>query len=116
MALDPRVSNNIDNYANESNYRWYYKPFVSTKFKARLLGFPQLPKELPVTPADVRYTVPESHTARIDMIAKDFYGNDYLNLIWIIMLYNGIQDPFQEIQPGTELYIPDRSTFEGVLV
>lgn len=81
-----------------------------------MLGIAQLPKTLPVSVNDVKYKVLKSEEGRLDIIAKKFYGDEYQDLMWVIMLYNQILDPFADIDVGTNLYIPMKSTIEGILI
>ncbi len=114
--LEQRISNNNSTYNSPSNYRWYYKKIASSNMGVNLLGIAQLPKQLPTSVNDIKYKVLKSEEGRIDIIAKKFYGDEYQDLMWIIMLYNGIHDPFKGFEVGTELYIPLKSTFDGILI
>jgi len=114
--LEQRISNNTSLYDSTSNYRWYYKKITSKNFGQNILGIAQLPKNLPTSVNDIKYKVLKSEEGRLDMIARKFYGDNYQNLMWVIMLYNGITDPFKNFQVGTELYIPLQSTIDGILI
>ena len=116
MSYDEKVANNMSNYDTTSNFRWYNKRFYSEHYEEVILGMPQLPKELPVSALDKKYTVQTEDSGRLDIITKKFYGEDYKNLMWVIMLYNRIRNPYTSFEAGTELYIPDRSTIDGRLI
>jgi len=114
--LEQRISNNSITYGTSSNYRWYYKKITSKNYNANILGIPQLPKTLPVSVNDIKYKVLKSEEGRLDVIARKFYGAEYQDLMWVIMIYNNINDPFKQLEVGTELYIPLKSTIDGVLI
>ena len=115
MALNQKISDN-QSYYYTSNYRWYYKKRYSENYDTTILSSAILPKDLPVSGMDKKYKIEKSVENRIDMIAHKFYGKDYINLIWIIMLYNNIKNPYEDLIAGRELYIPDKSTIEGRLI
>lgn len=116
MAVVQKVSNNMTNYPVQSNYRHYYKPLFSNTFDSVILGTAALPRELPVSEADRRWTIEPQYNLRLDMISYKWYGAlDYINLMWVLMLYNNAHDPFRDFPTGKEIYIPARSTFEGRL-
>lgn len=114
--MSEKVSNNITNYDGASNYRSYYRKITYEAFdNSLMLGIPELPTELPVGPNDKKYKIKKSEEGRLDIIAKKFYGDEYLDFMWIIMIYNDIFDPYQEITAETELYIPSRETLTSIL-
>jgi hypothetical protein len=116
MSLEKKVSNNLDNYQTTSNYRWYYKRINSAIYNQQILGFPNFPKELPTSALDRRYEIETAFANRLDMITKKFYGNDYKNLMWVIMLYNNITNPFTGFEAGKVIYVPDRSTIQDRII
>ncbi len=141
-----RISNNIIRYNPESNFANYYRQIISPSFSNQtILGIPELPKNLPVSALDRRWEITKEYEYRVDKIAFKFYGINYIDYIWIILLYNKPQtsmtteevnkkiiilpdeqdldpeprrgvDPFQDFVVGREIYIPDRSTVDGRLI
>ena len=115
--MSEKVSNNISNYETTSNYRWYYRKFSSEVFQQQMLSVAEFPRQLPVSGLDRKYVIEPALAGRLDMISLKFYGSDHINLMWIIMLYNNILDPYKELEAGATLYIPDRNTLvQGELI
>lgn len=144
--MSEKVSNNISIYNSESNYASYYRIFFSSNFDGNIIGRPELPKILPVTALDTRWIIEKKYHYRLDMIAQKWYGREYIDFIWVLMLYNqpsenpAIQvketgvfkkvilpedeqvdaktgvDPFKDFPAGREIYIPSRTTVEGRII
>lgn len=114
--INQKVSNN-NAYSTDSNYRWYYRKIDHPDYLTKVFALPDLPSELPVSDLDVTYEIKTSEENRIDIVAFKFYKEErYKDLIWVLMLYNNILDPYEELSVGTVLYIPDLSTIEGKLI
>lgn len=145
MAINEKVSNNITNYNVESNYSSYYRRFRSNTFNQNILGIAELPRTLPVSELDRKWMITKAYHYRLDRISKRWYGSDYLDFMWVLMLYNKPLDnetaenegrqinkvilpgderpeskpgvnPFKDFPAGREIYIPDRSTIQNRLI
>jgi hypothetical protein len=63
---------------------------------------------------DIRFSVPASASVEIDAstesnlpyLAEKYLGDQ--NLWWIILEYNGLIDPIDDVSPGVTLLIPER--------
>jgi hypothetical protein len=55
-------------------------------------------------PSDIVYYVEKKYVGRPQFLGYIFYGD--VGLWWVIMMYNGILDPFAEIIEGKLLNIP----------
>lgn len=55
----------------------------------------------------------ESANTRLDLIADDVYGD--VNLMWVIMVANGIRLWTRDIQPGTKLRLPSEQAVASVI-
>lgn len=86
--MSERVANNISSYNSSSNYASYYRIYFSRNFDTKLVGIPELPKQLPVSALDRRWTIERKYHYRVDLISEKWYGDDYINFIWILLLYN----------------------------
>ena len=86
--MSEKVANNISIYNQESNYTSYYRLFFSKAFDHQMLGIPELPRNLPVSALDRRWVIERKYHYRIDLISHKWYGREYLDFIWILMLYN----------------------------
>lgn len=64
-------------------------------------------------PERTRIQVNEETAANLPGIAAKFLGSRYY--WWVILMYNGLSDPLNDIIPGTVLSIPDSQQF-GVFV
>lgn len=56
---------------------------------------------------DFKYTnatIPAGMEHRADLISNAVYGTPKLD--WLILWFNGIKDPFQELNPGDSIRIP----------
>lgn len=67
----------------------------------------------PESARDVHHTVVEGQELRLDLIAYSYYRTP--ELWWVIALVNDIVSPFDEIEVGDVLRIPNISTVISVL-
>lgn len=66
-------------------------------------------------PDDFLYTIEAQYANRPDLLAYDLYDN--AGLWWVFTQRNldVIQDPIFDFTPGTQIYIPKRSSLFSVL-
>lgn len=66
-----------------------------------------------IVPAKLSYTVTQSSQNNAPGIAFDFYGSaDYW---WVILLFNGILDPVEDLTPGRVLQLPTLADINAFL-
>ena len=49
--------------------------------------------------------IPAGYAHRPDLIANLFYGSP--SFMWVLLLFNQIKDPFQELNVGDIIFIPE---------
>lgn len=67
--------------------------------------------EIPESPNDIYHRVQTQEINRLDTLAAMYYRNPLF--WWIIAQANDIADPFERVEPGTLLRIPDIETLYG---
>ncbi len=56
---------------------------------------------------DLRVQLNEQTATRLNIITKKLYGKD--NLVWLLLQYNNILDPAEELVPGKIIRMPHPS-------
>ena len=64
---------------------------------------------------DFLYTIEAQYTNRPDLLAYDLYGTPSLWWVFTQRNLDVIQDPIFDFVPGTQIYIPKRSSLFTVL-
>lgn len=64
-------------------------------------------KILPTADTDVEFTVTTRYAGRPDLLAYDAYGS--VQVMWAILQYNNIIDPFSEFVVGATIKLPTAS-------
>ena len=67
--------------------------------------------EIPVHPRDTYHRVQSHEVSRLDMLAHQYYNNPLL--WWILAQANNIYDPFELLEPGALIRIPNIETLYG---
>lgn len=67
--------------------------------------------DIPISSSDIYHRVQSHEVSRLDILAHTYYKNPLL--WWIIAQANDIYDPFQYLEPGTILRIPNIETLYG---
>jgi hypothetical protein len=66
-------------------------------------------------PDDFLYTIEAQYANRPDLLAYDMYDDASLWWVFIQRNLDVIQDPIFDFVPGTQIYIPKRSSLFSVL-
>jgi len=66
-------------------------------------------------PDDFLYTIEAQYANRPDLLAYDLYDNAALWWVFTQRNLDTIQDPIFDFTPGTQIYIPKRSSLFSVL-
>jgi len=66
-------------------------------------------------PDDFLYTIEAQYTNRPDLLAYDLYDTPELWWVFIQRNLDVLQDPIFDFVPGTQIYIPKRSSLFSVL-
>lgn len=97
-----------------SNYRsdspWYKTKVVNNQY-LDILRIRPVPQE----PDDIVYTIEPQYTYRPDLLAYDLYGNHKLWWVFSQRNMNVLKDPIYDFQPGTEIYLPQKSRLTDLL-
>jgi hypothetical protein len=64
---------------------------------------------------DYLYTIESQYTFRPDLLAYDLYGSHNLWWVFIQRNLNVLQDPIFDFIPGTQIYLPKKSSLFKVL-
>ena len=66
-------------------------------------------------PDDVLYTIGPQYQYRPDLLAYDLYGTASLWWVFIQRNIDVLQDPVLDFAPGTQIYIPKKSSLFNAL-
>jgi hypothetical protein len=90
-------------------------PWGSTKVnRGGYLDFWQK-RFIPADPSDIFYEIAPQYTYRPDLLAFDLYGTP--KLWWVFTERNNevLKDPIFDFVPGTQIYLPKKSTLSTLL-
>lgn len=68
----------------------------------------------PFAETDAKFVVNAQDVARPDLMAERVLGSS--TLWWVLLKFNNIDDPWNELWPGQILKIPDQSSIESYAV
>lgn len=89
----------------------YVQGGVTDTFRSRLGWWER--RTFPKKQDDILFIVKKKHENRADIIANDVYGNDRLD--WLVLQYNTIVDPVEELIAGKVLLLPAVSRIHTIL-
>ncbi len=64
-------------------------------------------------PISGTYVIPKMFENRPDLIANNLYGSE--DYWWLVLWFNGMVDPFQNLTVGTEILIADLTSVNSIL-
>lgn len=68
-------------------------------------------REVDKDPSDILYIMEEKFVGRPDMLGTTFYGDP--GLTWVILQYNNLLDPMEELVAGVPVLIPNISKLDS---
>lgn len=92
--------NYINHYRIDFNQVEHKGKFVTTSLHT---GISEYLKNIENVDMDVGY-IPAGYQHRPDLISNLFY--DTVTKDWLIMMFNNIKDPFQELNVGDRILLP----------
>lgn len=70
---------------------------------------------VPKEPDDLLYTIKPQYAYRPDLLAFDLYGSAKLWWVFAARNMNVIKDPVFDFTPGTQIYLPKKSSLTAAL-
>jgi hypothetical protein len=89
---------------------WYETAFNNKQY----LDFMQK-RFVPADPNDILYQIQPQYTYRPDLLAFDLYGSSKLWWVFATRNIEILKDPIFDFIPGTQIYLPKKSTLNSVL-
>jgi hypothetical protein len=70
---------------------------------------------IPKEPDDLLYTIKSQYAYRPDLLSFDLYGTAKLWWVFAARNMNVIKDPVFDFLPGTQIFLPKKSTLTAAL-
>lgn len=89
-------------------------PYANTGTFGNFLDVANLPA-IPKEPDDVLFQVNKTYQHRPDLLAFDLYGDATLWWVFALRNPNTIQDPIFDMRIGNKIYLPKKTTLQGIV-
>ena len=89
-------------------------PWHTTKIKQGYLDVLSI-RAVSAEPDDFLYTIEAQYTNRPDLLSYDLYGTPSLWWVFAQRNLDTIQDPIFDFVPGTQIYVPKKSSLFTIL-
>ena len=89
-------------------------PWASTTITNNYLNILKI-RPVSAEPDDAIYTIEPQDSHRPDLLAHDLYGTNKLWWVFIQRNLDILQDPIYDFVPGTQIYLPKRSSLMTIL-